>query len=101
MSNTIFLQSLSSLSRCIILLYMIRDFPPPQSGSPLLETKAFCHRVSSAEYEQQRLSVTDSLTTLLDNILTDTSMNHKLKKQRLKQVSRITCVRCTLVVHVS
>jgi hypothetical protein len=43
--------------------------------------------VSSAEYEQQKQSVSNSaLVELLDSIVADTTVSAKVKKQRLKQV---------------
>lgn len=43
--------------------------------------------MSSAEYEQQKQTVSNSsLVELLDSILADTTVSAKVKKQRLKQV---------------
>ena len=60
-----------------------------QSDSVVSVHRSFCYQVSHSEYEQQKVSTSqECIAALLDRIVADKSMPAKVKKQRLKTVSR-------------
>ena len=58
-----------------------------------------CQKVTSAEYEQQKMATQSALADLLDSLVHNENMSEKEKKAKLKMVSFQTCVWVPWVLH--
>lgn len=58
-----------------------------------------CQKVTSAEYEQQKMATQSALADLLDSLVHNENMSEKEKKAKLKMVSLQTCVWVPWVLH--
>lgn len=56
-----------------------------------------CRKVSSTEYEQQKMATQSALADLLDSIVHDENISEKEKRAKLKMVSLHTCVYITVL----
>lgn len=63
------------------------------AGDPVcvpVQMYAFCHQISGAEFEQQKVeSSQKAMEELLEILLTDQNMSEKERRKKLKQVTKL------------